>query len=272
MILIIYKNLLIYLIKMKEKDSDDEEEMKTYKVILIGESTVGKTSIMNRFHKNNFKEILTPSSSATYVEKIIKLEIYKKEIQFGIWDTMGQEKYRSITKNYFQNATAAILVYDITDKRSFEEIENFWYDHVIQYCSKDINKCLFFLIIKIFIIIVIAIAANKSDLYEFEKVNEEEVKKFADKNDAIFKITSANTGNGINDLFEEIGNKIMDPNYRTQLLKKRNSKVKNKNNKIINVNNTNNTINNYMDNKENDIKKKKTFKIKKIKKEKKGCC
>ena len=130
---------------MKEKDSDDEEEIKTYKVILVGESAVGKTSIMNRFLKDNFKENLTPSSSASYAEKTIKLSKYKgKEMNFGIWDTVGQEKFRSVVKNYFQNATAALLVYDITKKSSFLEIEKFWYDHIIQYCPKGVNKYILF--------------------------------------------------------------------------------------------------------------------------------
>ena len=130
---------------MREKDSDDEEDIPTYKVILIGESGVGKTSIMNRFIKDNFKESMTPSSSATYAEKTIKLEKYKgKTLQFGIWDTVGQEKFRSVTKNYFQKATAALIVYDITNKHSFEEIKKFWYNHVIVCCPYGINKFLFF--------------------------------------------------------------------------------------------------------------------------------
>ena len=130
---------------MKEKDSDDEEEIKTYKVILVGESTVGKTSIMNRFLKDCFQENLTQSSSASYVEKTINLNKYKgKKIQFGIWDTVGQEKFRSLARHYFRNATAAILVYDITKKNTFLEIKNFWYNHTIQHSPQGINKFLFF--------------------------------------------------------------------------------------------------------------------------------
>ena len=129
---------------MKEHDSDDEEEMNTYKVILVGESDVGKTCIMYRFTKDVFKENSSPSLTASYAEKIIKLKKYgEKEIQFGIWDTVGQEKFRSISNNFFLNANAAILVYDITKKSSFEEIKKFWYNHVIENCPRELNKSLF---------------------------------------------------------------------------------------------------------------------------------
>ena len=131
---------------MKEHDSDDsDEEMKTYKVILVGESDVGKTCIMHRFIKDIFNEYSTPSLTASYAEKIIKLNKYKgKEIQFGIWDTAGQEKFRALSKNFFQKARAAIIVYDITKESSFEEIKKFWYNHVIESCPQELNKSLLF--------------------------------------------------------------------------------------------------------------------------------
>ena len=257
---------------MKEKDSDDENEIITYKVILVGESTVGKTSIINRFLKDSFQENLTQSSSASYAEKTIKLNKYKgKEMHFGIWDTVGQEKFRSLAKMYFQNATAAILVYDITKKITFLEIEKFWYNHVIQHSPEGINKFLFFLIIKIIIIIVIALAANKSDLYEKEEEDfGNEVKRFEKENDLIFFQTSACTGIGIDDLFEEIGNKIMEPDYKEQIIKRRKSKSQKKNinnfsnisnDKNKNENNKNNSTNSNNEIKDNNNKKGKNIKL-----------
>ena len=68
----------------------------------------------------------------------------EKKIKFGIWDTVGQEKYKGMTKNFFVKASAAVLVYDITKKRSFEEIKNFWYAHAIACCPEGINKFKFF--------------------------------------------------------------------------------------------------------------------------------
>ena len=129
---------------MKEKDSDDEEEMPTYRVILVGEYGVGKTSIIKRLTYGNFKEDTTPAS-ATYAKKIIKLEKFKgKALQFGIWATVGQKKYRSLTKSILIEATAAIIVYDITKKHSFEEIKNFWYNHVIECSPEEVNMFFFF--------------------------------------------------------------------------------------------------------------------------------
>ena len=139
---------------MKEKDSDDEEDnyiykeifsMKTYKVILVGESGVGKTCIISYFSKGKAQENCETTLASEYVEKTIELSKYGgKKIKFGIWDTVGQEKYRVMTKNFFVNASAAIIVYDITKKESFEEIKKFWYSHVIEYCPEGINKFLFF--------------------------------------------------------------------------------------------------------------------------------
>ena len=64
-------------------------------------------------------------------------------MQFGIWDTAGQEKYRSLSKNFFQNASVALIVYDITNESTFEEIKKFWYNNVIESCPKRINKSFF---------------------------------------------------------------------------------------------------------------------------------
>ena len=141
---------------MKEKDSDDEEDnyiynemflIKTYKVILVGESGVGKTCIVNHFTEGKMQEHCETTLASAYVEKTIELDKYGgKKIKFGIWDTVGQEKYRGMTKNFFVNASAAVLVYDITKKGSFEEIKNFWYNHVVDCCPEGINKFILFLI------------------------------------------------------------------------------------------------------------------------------
>ena len=138
---------------MKEKDSDDEEDnyiynemfsKKAYKVILVGESGVGKTCIVTHFTEGKMQEYCEATVSSQYAEKTIKLDKYGgRNITFGIWDTVGQERYRGMTKNFFVNAYAAIIVYDITKRKSFEEIKKYWYEHVIDCCPKGINKFLF---------------------------------------------------------------------------------------------------------------------------------
>ena len=109
------------------------------KVVLVGESGVGKTSIINRYHINVFKPN-TPTTGATFVSKIMILEDEKKSIKFDIWDTAGQEKYRALTKLFYQNAAVCIIVYDIARASSFEEIRKFWIEEIKKNCADDTSK------------------------------------------------------------------------------------------------------------------------------------
>ena len=120
---------------------DEDEDIKSYKVVLVGESGVGKTSINNRFIKGIFRNDEVPTTSAAYSEKTLKFDEYKGiKIKFDIWDTAGQEKYRSIGKIFYNDADIAIIVYDITNKDSFEEIKKYWYKQLEEFCPKKKNK------------------------------------------------------------------------------------------------------------------------------------
>ena len=123
---------------MEEESNDNSIACK---VVLVGESGVGKTCITNRFINDAFNFDEVPTSSASYIEKKIKLEEYEgKEIKFDIWDTAGQEKYRSIGKIFYNDADIALLVYDITNEHSFEEIKNYWYNQIKEFSPKHTNK------------------------------------------------------------------------------------------------------------------------------------
>ena len=174
-----------------------EEEDGSYKVVLLGESEVGKTSIINQFINEEFLEDQETTTGATFSSKEVETKSGQK-IKFVVWDTAGQEKFRSLTKMFYKNAIAAILVYDITRKNSFEELKKYWAEQIKESSSKNI---------------IIGIAANKCDLLEFEEVEEEEGRKLANELNAIFKTTSAKNQTGINDLFYAIANKIVDPSY-----------------------------------------------------------
>ena len=179
--------------------ANGEENAISVKVVLLGEAGVGKTCIISRFVNNLFEENVMSTSGANYAGKSVIFEEYEgKCLKFEIWDTAGQEKYRSLTKIFYKDAAVAILVYDITRKESYEELKNYWYNQLKE-CSPS-N-------------IVIGIAANKCDLYDNEQVSEDEARKFADEIGAVFKLTSANTNTGIEDLFKTIGCKVLDPNY-----------------------------------------------------------
>ena len=168
-----------------------------YKVVLIGESGVGKTCIIAQFINKNFDPDGVLSSSAQFLRKVMTFAD-DKTLTFDIWDTAGQEKYRSMAKVFYKDAKAVILVYDITNPKSFEEIKNYWYKQVEESGRKDV---------------IYAVAANKSDLYEEQKVKDEEGEEFAKSINAIFMSTSAKNDSGIQALFDNIGQKIIDPNF-----------------------------------------------------------
>ena len=169
------------------------------KVVLLGDSGVGKTCIISRYISGAFDQNSPSTNGASYASKIITFENLNKTISLDIWDTAGQEKYKSLTKFFYKDAAAAILVYDITQKDSFENMKNYWYEQLQEFGSKNI---------------ILGVAGNKCDMYDKEEVNENEAKQFAEKIGAFFGITSAKNNTGINDLFMNAANKFVDPNYK----------------------------------------------------------
>ena len=120
---------------------DEDEGAQTCKVVLLGESGVGKTCIIAHFINNTFEENLISTTGASYAGKTMTFDEFGgKSIKFEIWDTAGQEKYRSLTKIFYKDAGAAILVYDITRKESFEEIQKYWINQIKEFAPKNISK------------------------------------------------------------------------------------------------------------------------------------
>ena len=201
------------------------------KVVLVGESGVGKSCIIVRFVQNKFDPNTMTSSTNQMVYQTIKLPD-DKSVDIILWDTMGQEKYRSMNEIFYKNAKVGILVYDVTDKKSFEAIKNYWYKQLKESGDKDIIICL---------------VANKYDLYEKREVSNEEGEEFAKSIGAIFASTSAKNDSGINFLFENIGRKILEPDFdffaaeqkKKDEYKKKKKKEDDENNKAINNKNNN---------------------------------
>ena len=158
------------------------------KVVLLGDSSVGKTCIVHRFAHDKFNKDSNSTLGAMFISKVLELPELGAAVKYQIWDTAGQEKYRSLAAMYYQDAAAAILVYDITKKESFNAI-TYWMSELKSKAPENIK---------------IAIAANKSDMVEQEAVHLSEGKKFAEDHNAIFKMTSAKDGTGIRDLFASI--------------------------------------------------------------------
>ena len=118
-----------------------EDDLLQCKVVIIGESGVGKTCIISRFINDTFNPGQVPTLSASFVEKNIEFKEYDgKILKFLIWDTAGQERFRSIGKIFYNDAKAIIMVYDITNEKSFEEIKNYWYNQILEHSPKDIDK------------------------------------------------------------------------------------------------------------------------------------
>ncbi len=212
--------------------------METVKVVLIGESGVGKTSIISRYTTNTFDPQTLTSSSAQFLTKTINLN-ENTSIKFDIWDTAGQEKFKSLAKIFYKDAKVIILVYDITNKPSFETLKNYWYKEIMDNSISDL---------------ILAIVGNKSDLYENEQVSDKEGKLFAKEINAIFKSTSALSNRGINSLFTDIAKKCLDPNYDYLAEDKKMQEEYNQR-KINEMNERNKGKINLNNNKENDVKK-----------------
>ena len=175
------------------------------KVVLIGETAVGKSSIINRFIKNQFYNNFTPTMSGTCVTKEIFYEQYNKILKYEIWDTAGQEKYRSLTKMFYKDASIVILVFDITRKDTFEEIRDFWLKQVKENSNEDI---------------VISLVGNKEDNYEYEDIDNNNIELFVNQINCLYKKVSAKSGFGIENLFYDIGLKYLEPEkYNTFLSK-----------------------------------------------------
>ena len=165
-----------------------------FKYVLLGQHSVGKTSIFKRFTTNSFSEYQETTIGAAYIEKSIIIDIYTIVCQ--MWDTSGQEKYRSLAPMYYRGAAIAIVVFDITDETTFQsakewmrELKHQEGDHVI-----------------------VGLVANKCDLMDECRVNMDEVKEFASSKENIFLFeTSAKTGQGVMNVFEQTGETDMIP-------------------------------------------------------------
>ena len=162
-----------------EEEAYDEK----IKIMLIGDSNVGKTSIVKRYCKNQFNESYISSIGIDFETKYIK--VGEKTINLQIWDTAGQERYKVISKNYYNKSDGFIIVYDITNKSSFDSIAN-WVQDIKELASHD-NKNI--------------ILGNKCDLENDRKINKEEGDNLAKKYNCQFFEVSAQNGKNIDKSF-----------------------------------------------------------------------
>ena len=176
---------------MKE-DPDDYEQL--YKIIIIGDSGVGKSNILGRYLHDEFKEDTKSTVGVEFGSK--KMQIENVTIKLQIWDTAGQERYRSITSAYYKGAKGALIVYDITRKCTFDNIDKWISDLKL---NGDKNIC-------------IVILGNKSDLDDKREVSKGDGIKKSEMYKTAFLETSALNGDNIGKAFDEIIEQIIQNN------------------------------------------------------------
>ena len=191
---------------------EEDENLDIYpcKVILVGDSGVGKTSIIGRF-LNRFSETENPTVGASYSKKVQIIDNYS--LSFDIWDTAGQEQFRAVNVIFYKDASICIMVYDITKPETFENIKSFWYKTVLANGDEDI---------------IYGVVGNKIDLFEEEKVDEKEVKEFCNTIDATLHTASAIENKNIDDIFRDLGKKFINSNKFKQLISQNTANKKQK--------------------------------------------
>jgi small GTP-binding protein len=161
-----------------------------FKLVLLGDAAVGKSSCVERFVKNEFFEFQQPTIGAAFLTQTVALDDYI--VKFEIWDTAGQERYRSLAPMYYRGAAAALVVYDITSTESFQGAKT-WIEELQRQGNADI---------------VIGLAGNKMDQETKREVSKEDGKSYAQENNCIFFETSAKTGENVISIFTQIAKKL----------------------------------------------------------------
>lgn len=184
----------------EEIDNEDIEQIPKFKIIILGNTMIGKTSLILRYCKGKFDECGISTVGVDTQLKYIKYD--DKIIGLDIWDTAGQERYKSLAKNTFQGADGIILMYDLTDKKTFEDIRN-WHRNIRD--SVDIKT------------IAIILVGNKSDLNDRIVVKKEVVEKYCTTEKLQSIETSCKDNVNVDETFEYLIEKIMKENsYKAQ--------------------------------------------------------
>ena len=166
-------------------------EETVYKVLLLGDTTVGKTCFLMKYTDKTFQDIHMATIGLDYRLKTMKLKS-GKDIKLQIWDTAGQDRFRAITKNYYKGSHGIILIYDVTNLQTFENVKN-WVNQIREEASTKV---------------VIYIAANKIDMETERKVTKQEGESLAQELGFPFMETSAKSGININETFDDLVERI----------------------------------------------------------------
>ena len=163
-----------------------------FKILLVGNSSVGKSSLFLRFVDDIWNDVFVPTIGVDF--KIKTLKINEKNVKLQIWDTAEQERFRTIISSYYRGAQGILLVFDVTEKESFESLNN-WLIEIEKNANKNVVKILI---------------GNKCDLEDKRVISYSQAKDFADSNGLNYVETSAKTNNNVTEAFSEIGKELME--------------------------------------------------------------
>jgi len=170
-----------------------EQEPPLYKLLLLGDSTVGKTCFLLRYTDDTFLDMHMATIGLDYRLKTLILDDHKI-VKIQLWDTAGQDKFRAITRNYYKGARGIILIYDVTNVKSYENIKK-WINEIKEEISEKVS---------------IVLIANKIDNIAERKISKEQGEKLAKDYDVAFFESSAKTGQGVNESVLYLVQKIVE--------------------------------------------------------------
>ena len=172
----------------------DENYDFIFKVLLLGNSDVGKSSLLLRYVDSVWSDTFVPTIGVDF--KVKTIEIEGKKVKLQIWDTAGQERFRTVVSTYFRGAHGIFLIYDITNRDSFKNLEN-WLIEIEKNASENVLKILI---------------GNKNDLEDERDIASDEGKAFANRNGMQFIETSAKKNTNVNEAFETLGKLMIEFN------------------------------------------------------------
>ncbi|CAD8086433.1 unnamed protein product [Paramecium primaurelia] len=163
-----------------------------FKLVIIGNSGVGKSSLLLRFADDQFSESYLTTIGVDF--RFRTLPIDGKNVKLQIWDTAGQERFRTITSAYYKGADGIVMVYDVTQGQSFDDIDKFWLHEVESYGEKNVQ---------------LLVIGNKNDLDEQKQVETSKAEEYCKSHNMLFMECSAKTADHVNNAFLELSRKLM---------------------------------------------------------------
>ncbi|KAJ7961649.1 Ras-related protein like [Quillaja saponaria] len=166
------------------EQSEEVGEEYLFKIVIIGDSAVGKSNLLSRFARNEFDSNSKATIGVEFQTQV--LEIDGKEVKAQIWDTAGQERFRAVTSAYYRGAVGALIVYDISRRSTFDSVKR-WLDELTTHCDSTLARML---------------VGNKCDLENIREVSIEEGKSLAEEEGLFFMETSALDSTNVQTAFE----------------------------------------------------------------------